>query len=238
MIIDPVTLFREGLRRILYEANFQPVWCSDLPPIGALPLLSGKVSPLLIIGTDVEEAIVQIADLKRHYPSSRVVLLMNHAPQDQLVTALRCGADTLLVRRSSCETLINTLKLVLDGAAILPSDLLDALLELRGPAVTVVHDVTPEIQYAGPSSSCQPPQLTQTSGLPQTSGLSERELDVLQRLQDGLPNKQIARNLGITEATVKTHVKAILRKTGVQNRTQVAMWASKRGLGELPPITP
>jgi two-component system nitrate/nitrite response regulator NarL len=50
---------------------------------------------------------------------------------------------------------------------------------------------------------------------------------VLEQLLNGLQNKEIARRLGITEATVKVHVKAILRKARVRNRTQVAMWASR-----------
>ena len=64
----------------------------------------------------------------------------------------------------------------------------------------------------------------------QTRGLSARELNVLEGLKEGLPNKQIARQLEITEATVKVHVKSILRKTGVRNRTQVAMWATRQKL--------
>jgi two-component system nitrate/nitrite response regulator NarL len=75
--------------------------------------------------------------------------------------------------------------------------------------------------------------------LPQrASGLSARELSVLHWLRDGLSNKEIARALGITEATVKVHVKAILRKVQVRNRTQVAMWASRLRIGQVPQIAP
>ena len=58
--------------------------------------------------------------------------------------------------------------------------------------------------------------------------LSAREAQILGCLREGAPNKLIARKLGITEATIKVHVKAILRKIGVTNRTQAAMWASQR----------
>lgn len=223
LIIDPVILFREGLRRILYEAGFQPVWCSDRPPVGPLPELSGNVTPLLIVGGDMEEAMVQIAEVKRLYPYSRQVLLLEDISQPQLVTAFRSGAYTLLLRRSSCEALIATLKLVLDGVSVLPTDLLDALLGAREAPVALVPALAPEVD----TTSASPDVV-------RSFGLSTREYSVAQNLREGLSNKEIARLLGITEATVKVHVKAILRKARVRNRTQVAMWAARLGLEELP----
>ena len=61
----------------------------------------------------------------------------------------------------------------------------------------------------------------------QDQHLSFREAAILQALIDGAPNKLIAQNLNITEATVKVHVKAVLRKIRVKNRTQAAVWAVK-----------
>ena len=97
MIIDPIALFREGLSRILQEANFNPVWCSDRPPVGQLRALSGQVSFLLIIGTEIEEAIVQIAEVKRIYPISRVVLTAGSC----VAASVRSG-DSLRCRRQFC----------------------------------------------------------------------------------------------------------------------------------------
>lgn len=62
------------------------------------------------------------------------------------------------------------------------------------------------------------------------SDLSERELEILRCLVDGDSNKRIANRLNITEATVKVHLKSILRKTHVMNRTQAAIWGLQRGL--------
>ena len=221
MIVDPVALFREGLRRILNEGIFQPVWCSDCPPVGPIATLSGQTSPLLIIGTEIHEAIIQIAEIKRHYPFARVVLLSDAISHDQLVMALRNGADTVVLRSSSCEALIGTLNLVLDGASVFPAELLDSILE--------PHKGSGERAYVGESEgTCPAPSCG--SAL-EAFGLSPRELSVLHLLLEGLANKEIARDLGITEATVKVHVKAILRKARVRNRTQVAMWAYRLGLG-------
>ena len=60
--------------------------------------------------------------------------------------------------------------------------------------------------------------------------LSQRELDIIRRLADGHSNKTIAKELSITEATVKVHLKTVLRKMGVANRTQVAIWAVQHGV--------
>jgi two-component system nitrate/nitrite response regulator NarL len=217
LIIDPIILFREGLRRILYEAGFQPVWCSDSAPIGPIPALSDEVTPLLILGSPVEEAIVQVAAVKRIYPSCRLVLLLDEMSRNEFAAAFRCGLNTFVLRRTSCEALIGTLKLVLGGSTVLPSNLLDAFLEDREEPVAIRSIVPPEISCGEPASIA----------LPLAHGLSARELAVLRWLRDGLPNKEIARRLGITEATVKVHVKALLRKARVKNRTQVAMWATR-----------
>lgn len=62
------------------------------------------------------------------------------------------------------------------------------------------------------------------------SDLTEREMDVLVLVADGLPNKQIARKLGISEKTVKTHLTHVFQRIGVSDRTQAALWAHRVGL--------
>jgi len=62
-------------------------------------------------------------------------------------------------------------------------------------------------------------------------GLSERERDVLRLVARGLPNKLIARELSISEKTVKTHLTSVFRTIGVTDRTQAALWAERNGLG-------
>ena len=64
--------------------------------------------------------------------------------------------------------------------------------------------------------------------------LTHRETEILGCLTEGAPNKMIARQLGITEATVKIHVKSLIRKIGLQNRTQAALWAIQVGYVKTP----
>ena len=66
--------------------------------------------------------------------------------------------------------------------------------------------------------------------LAQFEHLSDREFEIVHWLARGAPNKVIAGKMSITEATVKVHIKAILKKVGVHNRTQAAIWAIQRGV--------
>jgi two-component system nitrate/nitrite response regulator NarL len=68
------------------------------------------------------------------------------------------------------------------------------------------------------------------AGLGETNDLSERERDILRCLMNGDSNKRIANRLNITEATVKVHLKSVLRKTRTANRTQAAIWAHQQGM--------
>jgi two-component system nitrate/nitrite response regulator NarL len=195
------------------------VWCSDVPPVAPLPALSEQDSPLLIIGSDVEEAIAQIGETRRFYPMARLVLMLDDMSKERVISAIRCGARTVIGKHTSCEALIGTLKLVLDGATVLPSSVLDTFLDDQdtAPMAVACFNGAPKIATVE----------TSEVSWHQGSGLTTRETGVLHWLRDGLPNKEIARRMEITEATVKVHVKAILRKTRMKNRTQVAMWASR-----------
>jgi two-component system nitrate/nitrite response regulator NarL len=75
-----------------------------------------------------------------------------------------------------------------------------------------------------PETASEAPDEPKASA-PRLSNLSAREAEILSSLMDGAPNKVIARQLDVAEATVKVHVKSILRKIGASNRTQAAMWA-------------
>ena len=227
-IIEPVALFREGLRRILSEARFQAVWCSDRSPLGPIPSLNDKVSPLVIVGHEVDEALITIAEVQRYYPTSLVVLLVDRFAGSEIVVALQAGATMVLDRASSCESLIGALKLIMNGATVLPSDLLRSLLTDRALPAPKGLQLSRESPPEGPtqllgrvapwgelgSSEVHPLA-------PEPAHLSKREFAVLEHLQRGLSNKEIASRLDIADATVKVHVKAILRKARLRNRIRL-----------------
>ncbi|WP_210485152.1 LuxR C-terminal-related transcriptional regulator [Microvirga antarctica] len=174
----------------------------------------GSSAVMFIVDGNLSDEIhpTAIAAVKQDYPGSRVVVLADTFSLDRMMAALSAGADGYCL--PTVEALIKYLDLVMLGETAFPSShFLAAILETqaRGPG-----------ELAKSSDSAARRSLAQASD---TRMLSNREAEILQCLMQGAPNKIIARQLDVAEATVKVHVKAILRKIQVANRTQAAMWA-------------
>lgn len=200
------SIVREGLQRILTEHGFS-VLCSaartaDLPPIA-----NDEPWILLLFADGDLASSDSLAALRQRYPSARIVLLASEFDFAQVRGAFKAGVAGCLVDEIDCDRLIGLLQLVALGEKVFPSQLADELVDQV--AVGQPGNGTPTIHSAN---------------------LSTREVEILRCLIMGLPNKVISRRLSISEATVKVHVKAVLRKLHVMNRTQAAIWATSRGL--------
>ena len=138
--------------------------------------------------------------LRSAYPEARFVVLASDFAVDALREAMNAGADGYLMKDVSPEALLQSLELVMMGEKVFPTNLASMLLDMN--AISPQHSIR---------------------------GLSPREQEILQALVTGASNKMIAIRLGITEATVKVHLKTLLRKIDVNNRTQAAIWAMNNG---------
>lgn len=201
---------REGLRRILISEDFTVV-SSSVDPDSLAVGQSADEQPQIIIIDDspAGEAINQCRQLSERYPQARLVLLADGYEFDEVALAFGNGVDGYIVKEISCEPLIESLKLVAMGEKVLPSQLARAL--------------------SGMSPRFEASQSADTASV---ACLSERETEIIRCLTVGMANKVMSRHLNISEATVKVHVKAILRKLRLGNRTQAAIWAVKHGLEE------
>ena len=141
-----------------------------------------------------------LQQLRSAYPEDRIVVLASDFAVDALRDAMNAGADGYLMKDVSPEALLQSLELVMMGEKVFPTNLAAMLLDMS--AIAPQHSVR---------------------------GLSPREQEILQALVTGSSNKLIAIKLGITEATVKVHLKTLLRKLDVNNRTQAAIWAMNNG---------
>ena len=170
---------------------------------------------LLLIRTpsDIAEIEDDVIRLKRSTQSCRLVVLAGTLSTDQMAVSFAAGADGFLLEEISTEALLESLNLVMLGEKVFPSRL--------------------AVMLCAESVARQAPQCISsfTDDL-----LSGREVEVVQRLAGGMPNKVIAKELEISEATVKVHLKSILKKLRVTNRTQAAIWALQNGLFTPPPI--
>ena len=127
--------------------------------------------------------------------------------------AFNAGASGYLIKTISCDPLGGALRLISMGEKVFPSQIAESLLD-------------PAWRMARPNWNAGREALN----------LSAREIEILRCLVSGEANKVISRRLHITEATVKVHIKAILRKLRVTNRTQAAIWAVTRGLSDSAPV--
>jgi two-component system nitrate/nitrite response regulator NarL len=159
-----------------------------------------------------------IASIKEQYPQARVVVLSDSFNLDDMKSAFHSGADGYCLATTGCEALIKYLDLVMLGEVVFPSAaFLSAISDTQYEAETkepLAITALPAHLPVGLETHDSPIRM-----------LSNRESEILQCLMQGAPNKVIARKLDVAEATVKVHIKAILRKIRVANRTQAAMWA-------------
>jgi two-component system nitrate/nitrite response regulator NarL len=207
---DPIV--REGIRRILTGSRFEAsTACTFLEQVGSAANLStGDAFIVLINGgsIDIEEA--TLAELRQKSSDVRVLVLVEEFELSSMMRALRAGVNGYLVHDLSAARLVESLEILACGETVLPPELLDVLSDNAG------HDDSETAEKSLKNAR-----------------LSDRETELLRCLVAGMPNKVIARRLSISEATVKVHVKAVLRKLEVSNRTQAAIWGASRGLGSV-----
>jgi two-component system nitrate/nitrite response regulator NarL len=219
ILVEQSTLFREGLARILSETQFRIIDRQpDLRSIGENVAPPGEQILFIVgLGSAASDGLAELHTIKERYPTARLVVLAERVEARSLVASLHAGADGYLPKTISCEALIKSLELVVLGVPVLPSATVSLIRNFEGELERRVG--AQELAKAGAQGGAVP----MPASLPM---LSERETQILSCLTEGAPNKLIARRFDITEATVKVHVKAILRKIRVKNRTQAAIWAS------------
>jgi two-component system nitrate/nitrite response regulator NarL len=169
--------------------------------------------PVLFIlceSRSTEELAATVETLKAQQPLSRVVVLADTMDPDTAVQLCGAGMDGFCPTSMDRHALIKALEIVILGETYIPASIGLALLEqARQGRAHLTHD---------------------GAGTPVNAALldklSEREAQILRCLTRGSSNKVIARELGVAEATVKVHIKAILRKVKASNRTQAAIWAT------------
>ena len=208
-LISQSDIWREGLSSILSHDGFSIVGsyrdCAEF--CHGLP----QDEVLVVVDQpDVFEQIRCIDGVMKALSRSIVVVLAEKFIFQDMLSCFEAGARGYMIKSLNSAPLTAALKLAAVGEKVLPSNLVDEV-DLRSNSIRAPLEVAAEVAQVN---------------------LSPREHDVLCCLMAGYSNKIIARELNLCEATVKVHVKAILRKLKVSNRTQAAIWASSRGYSE------
>jgi two-component system nitrate/nitrite response regulator NarL len=199
ILIEPNRLFRQGLKHLLAGTRFEVGAEFNTVELALEAEEITETSDLVISGQAVTDE-ADLRALREAFPTARIVVLADGLSVEALRAAMGSGADGFLSKSVSPEALIQSLQLVMLGEKVFPTNLASMLLDMN--AVSPQHSVR---------------------------GLSPREQEILRALVTGASNKVIAYKLGITEATVKVHLKTLLRKIDVNNRTQAAIWAMNNG---------
>jgi two-component system nitrate/nitrite response regulator NarL len=153
-----------------------------------------------ISGIDALHAILKEA------PGTHIVMLTVSEDADDLMLALRAGAQGYLLKNIESDFLVDAVRRAADGESVMSP-------EMTGKLLRQVR--------AGTTATTQP-------------ALSPREREILAFLARGASNKEIARDLDVAESTVKIHVQHILRKLELTSRVQAAVWAVEHGLAAKP----
>jgi two-component system, NarL family, response regulator DegU len=144
--------------------------------------------------------------------STRVILLTAYGDAEQIMHAMRGGAAAFCTKDIQPEKLADVVRKVHQGKFVVGDEVLDSAILARWLDGQTESAQRP---YSDPGEPYYP--------------LSSREMEVLTSVTKGMSNKEIAKSMGISHQTVKNHVTSILRKLGVEDRTQAAIYALRRG---------
>ena len=207
LLIDDHALFRVGLQELLERRGLDVIAEGDC--LKGIEIVAEKKPDVVLLdmrmpdmtGTEV------LSVLRQHYPNMPISMLTTSREEADVIEALQLGAQGYLLKDMEPNELIDALQQIIQGNTVVAKELTSILAKA--------------VQGEPPSSSKQASSL---------DDLTPREREILCHLADGQSNKVIARNLGISDGTVKLHVKAILRKLEVHSRVEAAVIAVEQNL--------
>ncbi|HEX5318459.1 MAG TPA: LuxR C-terminal-related transcriptional regulator [Stellaceae bacterium] len=203
-VITTAPLVSNGLRQFLGKAGYTVV--GEASQIAGAIASGPKRADLVIVDAALCTGDIDVLALLRQSTGDRIIVLGNSNQLRSLPPGLIMAADGVLSLDMSCEALRQSLVVVEAGERVTPGWLMQSVMMADAPA---------------------PAETVDRSAAP-----SRREAEMLCLLAEGLSNKLIARELGISEATVKVHLKHLFQKLRFINRTQAALWAQQNLKGQ------
>lgn len=205
LIVDDHVLIREALRGVLEQLAPDATLLEAWDGAGAMGRLSDDDIDLVLLDLRLPDrsGFDVLNEVRRSHPQTSIVVLSESDRRDDIAMALEAGALGYIPKSSSRAVMLGALELVFAGGIYVPPQILaDA-----GEATSGARSAPPE-----------------------RSGLSRRQLQVLELMMQGKSNKAICRNLGVAEPTVKNHVTAILKALNASNRTEAVIAAGALGI--------
>ncbi len=216
LLIDDHTLFRAGLRDLLTRRKIEVVADVGNGSEG-VKIIADEQLDIVLLDMRMPEmdGISVLKIIKSTHPDLPVAMLTTSSDESDLVGALRNGAQGYLLKDMEPDDLVVALRDIIAGKTVVAPDLAPVL------ASAVQGDNQEKSEKEDPFAVLTP-----------------REFEILTLLAEGQSNKVIARNLGISDGTVKLHVKAILRKLNISSRITAAVMAVEHGVKKSPITMP
>jgi two-component system nitrate/nitrite response regulator NarL len=226
LIVEPRSLVREALTSLMASHSYHVVCGVASTADISNSLLVADGPKIVIFGAlPPEEATTAASCIRELWPETKIILLFERASSTDYQNWQASEIDGCIPLSVSPDVLIGTLQRILEGdlKILVHAAASRSVLALPSAQLPIAPVVTNE--------EARNDAFDGSFSIRVRHGLSEREDQVLRDLVKGLPNKMIARKRDMAEATVKVHLKSILRKIRMANRTQAAIWALENGYG-------
>ncbi len=224
LIADDHALVREGMRSVLASEPDLEVVGEAADGEEALELCRRLCPELVVMDVRMPkmDGLEATRKIKRACPKTRVLILTTHESQEYLTEAIKAGAAGYVLKESNKRQLLGAIRRAIYGESPINQELAMGLLRrLLEQSPTQGH--APRVPAGRPPAGQQEPSSPLDS-------LTSREVEVLRLLARGQTNQQIAKRLLLSVSTVKKHVRSVIAKLGVSDRTQAAIRAIELGL--------
>lgn len=213
LIVDDHPLLREGLSTLLeLEGGISVVGQASNGP-EALRLIEELQPDVMLLDINMPGMNgIEVAKISREqHPEVGILVLTIHDDESYVNEMIRSGAKGYLLKDAEPRQVVQAIKQVARGESVYPTELMERVMD---------HYHELEVHYGN----------LQTAATLNELCLTNRELEILKYIVEGMSNKEIAATLFISEKTVKNHITSLLRKLEVEDRTQAAVFAVSQGL--------
>lgn len=199
MLVDDHPLLRKGLKQLIAMEDDMKVVAEASSGLDALKLAEEYDPDLIVLDLNMQgmDGIQTLKRLRDKGVSSRIIILTVSDADDDVVAAITNGADGYLLKDMEPELLLEQIHRAVTGKMVLS----EAITEILATALRQPKSVNSPL-----------------------SSLTNREYEILSLIAQGMSNKMIARELDISDGTVKVHVKHLLKKLGLRSRVEAAVW--------------
>lgn len=218
LLADDHPILREGLRAVLETQPDFEVIAEAVNGLEAVRLALTMQPDILLLDLEMPQmdGVETIRRLRQQQPNSRIIVFTAFDNDERIIHAVQAGANGYLLKEAPRDEIFSAIRITMAGGSLLQPVVASKLLRHMGhlpitgsAGATYSHTTQPALPF---------------------EPLTERELEVLNLLAQGMPNKEIAAQLVISERTAKFHVSSIMGKLGATNRTEAVSLAAQKGL--------